>query len=77
MRRLVTLCVITMAIFGWQISPGGSWEDKAEGVCPTSDGGVLVSGVAEHPSAHWFDAMFVKVGVSGEVEWEVYIGISD
>jgi hypothetical protein len=66
----------------WQKNYGGSWNDFANDVIPTSDGGFIVlggsrsgvSGNKSTPNYGWNDIWLIKCDANGNKQWEKIYG---
>lgn len=60
----------------WTRTFGGSERDLPTSICRTVDGGFIISGSTESPSAGDFDALLIKTDADGNLEWsKTYGGI--
>ncbi len=58
----------------WVKTYGGDSDDRARAVRQTGDGGYIVMGYTESFGAGGFDALSMKIGKSGNIEWEKSYG---
>jgi uncharacterized delta-60 repeat protein len=58
----------------WTKTIGGSWDDFANSVIQSSDGGYVIAGYTQSFGAGWDDIYVVKLDSSGNVQWTKTIG---
>jgi uncharacterized delta-60 repeat protein len=58
----------------WTKTIGGSWDDFANSVIQSSDGGYVIAGYTQSFGASWYDIYVVKLDSSGNVIWSKTIG---
>ncbi len=63
--------------FVWQKTYGGSGNESASSIAPTSDGGYLVSGSTSSYGAGLDDAWILKLDAAGNLQWQKTYGGSD
>jgi uncharacterized delta-60 repeat protein len=61
----------------WTKTIGGSWDDFANSVIQSSDGGYVIAGYTQSFGASWYDIYVVKLDSSGNVIWSKTIGGGD
>lgn len=61
----------------WAATYGGSGEDVASSIQPTSDGGYIVAGTTYSFGAGRADAWVLKLSLRGDIEWQFTYGDSD
>ena len=61
----------------WTKTFGGSERDVPNSIYRTSDGGFIISGSTELPSAGDFDALIIKTDADGNLDWSKTYGNTD
>jgi len=70
---LSIICIsisISYSEYYWAKTYGGTGTDVAESIIKTTDGGFLVSGIANHVGPGEFDWSITKVSSDGEIIWQ-------
>jgi len=61
----------------WEETFGGSSNDRAHSIVPTTDGGYIIAGETSSYGAGVYDVYLIKTDASGNKEWEKTFGGSD